>query len=68
MAAWDEGYETDAVRLFVRDRSAQRIADANAERLASQIHAEFDRSRQRMHARRQLRWQHVHFHAPHFNH
>jgi hypothetical protein len=68
MAAWNDGYETDAIRLFVRDRSTQRIADANAERLASQIRAVPDESKQPMLAGRRHRRQHVHIRAPHFSH
>jgi hypothetical protein len=66
MAGWNDGYETDAIRLFVRDRSMQRITDANAERLAIQIRAAPDGSRTRAH--RQHGWQHVHVHVPHFTH
>lgn len=71
MAAWNDSYETDAVRLFARDRSEQRIAEASAERLASQIHAVSGQSREpayQSHSRRL----HIHvphiIHAPHFTH
>lgn len=66
MAVWNDEYETDAIRLSVHDRSAQCIADANAERLANQIHAASDGSRQPMQARPKHGWQHVHIRAPHF--
>jgi hypothetical protein len=66
MTDWNDGYETDAIRLFVRDRSMLRITDANAERLAIQIHAASDGPRTRAH--RQHAWHHVHVHVPHFTH
>lgn len=68
MAARNDGYETDAIRLFVRDRSTQRIADANAERLASQIRAVPEESKHPVLAWQRHRWQHVHIRAPHFSH
>jgi hypothetical protein len=67
MSAWSGDYETDAIRVFVRDRSEQRIADADAERLASRIRAVLDQSRQ-PHASPHYRWQRVHIRAPHFTH
>ena len=68
MAAWNDVYETDAVRLFVRDRSRQRIADASAERLARPIHAVPGQSKQRLPAYQSHRWQRVHIDVPHLGH
>lgn len=61
-------YETDAVRLFVRERSMQRMADGNAERLATQIRADCDQSEQPTPAYQRHRWHHVHIRAPHLSH
>ena len=68
MSAWSDDYETDAIRLFVRDRSMQRMANGNAERLAKQIHANSDQSTQQVLAAQRHRWQHVHLRALHFGH
>lgn len=68
MAALNDAYETDAVRLFVRDRSTQRIADANAERLASQIRTAPGHVRQRVPAYPSHSWQRVHIRIPHLTH
>jgi hypothetical protein len=68
MAAWNDGYETDAIRLFVRDRSTQRMADANAERLAKLVGDPADEPMQRIPAHAHHRWHHVHIHQPHFTH
>lgn len=67
MAIWNNDYETDAVRLFVRERSMQRVADGNAERLATQIGADSDQSKQAIPGYQRRRWQHVHIRVPHFN-
>lgn len=67
MAARSDAYETDAIRLFVRDRSTQRIADASAERLAGQIRTASGESKQPL-PHGHHRWQHVHIRAPHFSH
>ncbi len=68
MTAWNDGYETDAIRLFVRDRSMQRVADANTERLANEIRVASDGSSHAMRAHRQHGWHLVHLHTPHLTH
>jgi hypothetical protein len=69
MTTWnDTGYETDATRLFVRDRSRQRIDDSQAERFAHEIYATRDESAQPVRAHWQRRWRLAHIRQPHFNH
>lgn len=59
-----DDYETDALRLFARERSRQRILDGNTERLAHCIRASQHPLTHRYSARHHHR---PHLHLVHFS-